>query len=272
MTGQGLNVEDKQRRYLSVANSIPIGVPLDRDEVEAQLKARASRRQSRCAYLKEQGAGYFEAEARAAKELEEEYPLEDGLGVAPVLWEVRPKATQHLLAAGDVGNLYALRNMLVGHADAQGEYWKAVVLETEEEQERALSLDISKKLGRMLDERLLIVVDSPESQEVISLLTEFAAAAREASGNLMKAQVHLAVLAETPAALPNALMRMLGYRVCFRTNASNSRDVVGDESAATLPWAKDFREAAVVYEREAAWGMPRRRDVYVGGVIEGETQ
>lgn len=212
---------DLKQRRLSVMNAIPIGVPLDREEVERFLKAR---------------------EAEQEAEREGRYHLDAALGMAPILWDARDKATRHLLAAGSWVSLDTLRDVLLSHVRANGELWQAAVLETEEEQVRTLSREVPARDSKTTESRLLLVVDRPESQEVLSLLTAFAIEAR------VDTRVNLAVLTEAPAAIPSALLRHLGYRVCFKATRSDSRDMVGDDSAATLPWAMDFPHAAVVYE------------------------
>ena len=228
------------RMPLSVMNAASVGVPLDRELVRRRLQGGMA-------------------------------TAKDGLGVSPVMWEARRSATRHLLAAGPRASLEALRDVLFSHARASGGLWKAAELETKEEQLRVLSLGISDRNTSMGAPRLMVVVWEPGSQEVLSLLTEFV---READ---VTSRVSFAVLTSTPAAIPSALLRDLGFRVCFRTNHSDSRDVVGDGSAATLPWARYVPHAAVVYEEwfsndpkhEARRvDLPgrlygRRRDVYV---------
>lgn len=265
------------RRPASAANAIPVGVPLDREKVESLLRAREA--------IMPHPVNPYEDPDEVDARVAEAYPMSAALGAAPVLWEAKGVATRHLLCArGRRGseNVDAFRGTLLRHVEEHAEFWQAVVLSTEAEQVRTLSTDIPRKGARGRPGRLLVVVEYPSSQEVLSLLAEFAHKAKAASS--VETQAHLAVLTDTPAAIPGVLMRQLGFRVCFQTTRSDSRDMVGDDSAATLPWAGDFRGSAVVYDEWLAHDpelgshrvdLPgrrfgRRRDVYVASGANGE--
>ncbi len=249
-----------ERRRLGVANAVPIGVPFDRDIVGRLLEMRRE----------EVGA----ASGRDLSDAEEWQIVSNaGCGAAPVLWvpEEGRGERRHLLASGDGWQTGLLRDTLLKHAEENPEFWRGSLLETEAEQVRALS-DGSLWPLRGLDPRRLVILDNPESQEVLALLAEFMDDAERGS------RVHVVVLTKTPAAMPSTLMRGFGYRVCFRGTRSDSRDMVGDETAATLPELEHGDYAAVVYQEEYSHhpergvyreDLPGRRhgrrlDVYAG--------
>lgn len=207
-------------------------------------------------------------------------------GIGPVLWEMgygAALATRHLLGVGNEENLETLRKMLMSHVRDNELYWDGAVLAGEAKQLQALTLAVDESkmpVGysyRHDGRRALLIVEYPESQEVFSLLSELA--------GLRQSGMHLAVMTDKPAALPSSSLRNLGFRVCFagETDEATSRDVVGDESAATLgnleSLGEGLKHAAVVYEEwlghDPEHGtyrvdLPgrlfgRRRDVYVGG-------
>lgn len=152
---------------------------------------------------------------------------------------------------------------LAWHVLANRDFWDIEVLVSGRAQESYLERSLHEVGGGASTsrnagwpKRLLLVVSYPETQEVISLLTEFA---RRDFGR----GVHVAVLAEKPGAIPNTLMRALGFRIALAgTTRAESRDVVGDASAATLP-AEAGSMAAVIYDKERG-----RRDV----VLEATTK
>ncbi len=267
------------------ADAIPFGEPLNRDRVEKEMRGReAFVERATKRIMEEEGVKGGEARTRALDEFEEKVRAA-AVGGGPVLWVARMRGAQHLLCVGDLDALGAFREVLLGHVASHGEAWKAAVLDrrkqetlaTDEEGVRAWRMRVRGSWG---DTRMLVVVENPATQEALSALVQFIRALQGTHED----RVHLAVLTSTPAAIPSVLLRYLGFRVCFKTNAMNSRDVVGDESAATLPRFASMPHAAVVYEEWLAEhpehgvyyrvDLPgqrhgRRLDVHVGVPLMG---
>lgn len=256
-------------RRVGIAKAIPLGVSLDREKVEAQLR----RRKEAWPTPPDPYADWVETEALIARAL----PLEVALGEAPVLWEASTARTQHLLCAGPRKGLEAFRRILLSHAVRHKDSWKPFVLDTEESQKAALGRSVREHQAAAVRGRrgvgegrpcLLFVVENPKTQEALALLTEFAAKASAAR----VVQVNLAVLTDDPTGLPTALLRRLGFRVALSgVSRGSSRDVVGDESAATLPSSLADRllvgSPAVIYDEERG-----RRDVCLYQTTEADLQ
>lgn len=220
-------LREVSRRPASVANAIPVGVSLDRERVGS---------------------------------------LASG-SVPPVLWEANRKDTRHLLYVGSREGMTTFGRTLAWHVLANPDFWDIQVLAPgrglESYFERSFrevggAASTSRNAG--WPKRLLVVVSYPETQEAVSLLTEFA---RRDFGR----GVHVAVLAEKPGAIPNTLMRALGFRIALAgTTRAESRDVVGDASAATLP-AEAGSMAAVIFDKERG-----RRDVVLDATTKEDLE